>query len=209
MITIERIKNVCVWTLIFLTTQQAFCGAYTVVYAFSNITSQENAILKILLGLIAFAILSVGKLQSIRKWIVTHYVFFAIAGVIVDGGTELLLLKSPMTKLICDVVALSSFFKLYKIQIEERVNAIFNTEDRKNERTKFNLDLDRAACIGGVIGGLVAMIFPDIPIQIIIWVSAIWTAATYIICIYRFVLMDRYIRANGLVYPYEQADKQK
>ncbi len=208
-ISLRYIIGVCIATCTFLNLHIGFCTAYTVVYAFNHISAHQNAILKIILGFVSFFVVALGLFDEIRGWIVNHYKFFAFCGIIIDGSTELLLLTDPMIKMVCDVVALSSFFKLYRIQVEERNNAIFNREELKNTRAKFNAGTDMGAYGGLAFGGLIAYVFSEIPIEIIIWVSAIWASLTYVASALRFSIMDKYIQQNNLLYPYQKEEIEK
>ena len=187
MITLERVRNVWIWSIIFCELQIAACCSITTVYAFSHLSTNENAILHIISGLMAWFVFTVGKTKSIRRWVVNNYTIMAIFGIIIDGGTELCLLVSPFTKMICDVVALGTFFKFYRIQMVERTNVIFNDE----ERVRFDMDTNRACAIGVVAGGLLALLSPKIDIDYVVIISTVWTALTYITSWYRFHLCDR------------------
>ena len=201
---LEFIKKYCMFNCFYLQLHFGFCTAYTGVYAFHHINNWDNAILKILMGLAATGMLVFLKNNNLRGWTIKNYGLFAVLGIIIDGITELLLLTDPLVKLICDVVALATFFKLYRVQLEERSGAIFNVEERKNERQQFNINTEIYANLGTFIGGLLAMIFPNIPIEVVIWTSAIWASSTYLVSAYRFYIMDVYIAEHKLIYPYMQ-----
>ncbi len=197
MITLEKVRNVWIASIIFVELQIAACCSITVVYAFGHMTTDENAIIHIISGLMGWFIFTVGKSKTIRRWIVNNYTIMALFGIIIDGGTELCLLISPFVKMLCDVIALSSFFKFYHIQMVERLNVIFDADGR----VKFDLDIQRAGAIGVVVGGLLALLSPKIDIEYVIWISTIWTALTYITSWYRFQLCDRYMKQEGIIPP--------
>lgn len=197
MISLEHVRRIWIWSIIFVELQIAACCSITVVYAYGHLTIQENAVLHILSGLMACLIFTVGKTKTIRKWIIKNYPLMAIGGMIIDGGTELCLLISPFVKMICDVVALGSFFKFYRIQMVERLNVIFDDDGR----VKFDLDMNRAGSIGIVAGGLLALLSPKIDIEYVIWISAIWTCLTYVTSWYRFWICDQYMKQQNIMCP--------
>ena len=193
--TLEFVKKFWIFSIFYVEMGESCCGAFTIVYAYSNLTNNENAVLHIIAGLMALAVYTFGKAKKIRRWIIRNYTLMAVIGIIVDAGTELMLLKSPFIKLICDVVALGAFFKFYRIQMVERSNAIFDDE----ERVQFDLDYNRGCAAGVVTGGITALVAPPIDIQIIIWISAVWISTTYITSWIRFKIIDNYMHNHGLV----------
>lgn len=192
------VRQYWLFSIVFCAVQMACCNSITIVYAYHHITDKQKAILMVIAGALTFLVYTLGKSDRVRQWVCRNYTLMAVIGIVIDGGTELLLLHSAFAKFLADCVCLATFFKFYRIQMIERVAAIFS---KKKDRANFDIDVCRADAIGVVAGGFMSFVSPAIDIEIVVWISTVWTSATYITSWYRFYLCDKYMSQKGILLP--------
>ena len=175
-------------------------GIYTLIYAFNRFTVLDNTTITLTGGLVCLVTVTCLKTQTIRGWVVVHPWICAFIGSLVDGLTEYFLLTDPIVKFICDAFATYMWFQIWVIQGEERLQSILDYSANKRIRFKLNQDICRSV---GIIGAsLVAMFFPDIPIEWVVWLSIISCVFSYYFSACRYVAADVFMRNHGLKYPY-------
>lgn len=204
-LTLDFVRRFWLFSIAFCATQVACCNSITLVYAYQHIADKDRALLMLITGGCTYLVYSLAKKKIVKQWVCTHYTFMALVGIVVDGGTELALLRSAFTKFVCDFVCLATFFKFYRIQMIERMAAMFSGKDRSD----FDIDVSRADAIGVVAGGTTAYLSPSIPIEYVIWISAIWTVITYITSWIRFRFCDNYMQQNGIQLPCMKEDEEE
>ena len=184
-ITLDNIQKYWILSYVFNVWQMLWTNAYTMVYAYNRFTVDDKAILVLMEAVISLVAIMFISRKSIRRW------------ALLDGVTEYLLLVDPLYKYMFDLISLCIFFNLWKVQNQERMNTLFSDPVR---RTNMDISINMATFVGGIIAGVMAIVFKP-NIKVVVWMAIFLNSASYYISMFRFILADKYAKEHGLVYP--------
>ena len=177
--------------------ERAWSGCFILVYAFSQFTIDNKAMLQLAEGFLAFMILGLYGQRKMRQWAIVHTWAIASMGAVLEAVVNLWVLVNPFQAFMGAVCVTTFFFNLWKIQEVERKAAVF--EDAKS-RAWFDIVCNRIEYLCTALGAALAMLWQP-NIHIVVWILVTAVVITYYLSAFRYVLADEWCEARGILYP--------
>lgn len=197
---LQRVLHWRITTIAIASFFRSLCQVYTTIYAYNQFTTTDESIIVLVGSVLGILALMYVRRDTIRGWVVSHTWTVVTITFIIDGLTEYFLLINPLVKFICDAIAIYLWYEIWAIQIEERIQAILNTDAKR--RIRFNINASMCNRVGIGLGAAVVLVVPTLPIEPVVYFSmtscwlATFLSGTSLKC------ADVYMERHNIKYPY-------